>query len=661
MKHALDRPSRLRYTAILLGISFAIVLAALASLRRALEANLGPLEGVSMSADGTLAAEPPLRVVIVDSREPDGGAAVSPVEELETWKRLTALPNLQCTVSGPRHLPKDPAQADVVIVPWGQTLQPADFEALLDYLESGGGVVLGGPMAPSPATEAARPRGETGPGNAPSSSERQPGTRRLEYSSILRDLFVGAGRPGQAGSPSHPPSHDRSYETGTNAPGHAGEPARRPALGARNLRIAPVAGDLLEFLLPAGYRLEVPQAVVSRGRATCRRPLAEGVRDAPTGRWHGRCIMGAVEREKGRAIWLGFPLSQVFGAPDSTARLQTMVAGLLRWTGGRPVLTLNPWPGAQRDRVSVAVAADDPEGIVCLDTMFREGRVRPTWFVPMAGIRGDPRLVEALAASGEVALLAPANLLEAGVTERRRFLVDAAAALKPRVGTAPPGVLVRSSDRPAEALFDLAMAGFDYLFSPRRTSSFHPARIEVRGRQITLLPAPLIDLGRPIETPGDLGLTAVERLERALPARTGGPLSIVLLRSGGACEPAAREQLEALVNELTDAARYAVAPLGTMVSRWTRVQAVRVRCQALRENRLHLRVSGAESDVPGLDMHLFMAHTAGLGTVDTHQLKPSRLAWEAAGPSRFLLATDVDAGGRTEDFFIERRPARQEN
>ncbi len=624
-----DMPTRRWYALLLVVIGTGILVAALSSLRRATEANLGLLEGVVFSDTGEGRAVP-VRVLVLDTGTRDRGGPVSAPAELGAWIRFLDRAGFMWDRVGLDALPRAPDQADVLVVPWGQWL-PSDFLVRLgEYLRAGGGLVVSGPRE-------SRLAGGEGP---------EAGSRAIQ------ELETGAevGR--------HPPHLSAWLSLLFD-----GEPGRTPRAdlasppGSPRARMAvrAVAGDLLEFVIPPGRAVRVPRVVVERsGSAACARPLAVAVPDRLEGAGREVCVVAAKECDRGRAIWMGFPLTLAIGPRDLARHLEELVEILVRWAAGRPVARVAPWPGSPGGRVGVGVLVDDLAGAETVAEMLASRGMQATWFLPDTLLLGDTDGLVRPWSVGEVGWWISSRVADLPRPVRRSHLVEVGATLRLQGGGAPVGALGTFEQREQEVLKDLVWAGFDHFVPLRRSSVLAPSLVWNRGMAIVKFPGTVLDLGRPPASRWEFERTMVARFRHSWPGDGGEPVGIVCVRSHVVSDPTERTQLADLFDSLMADGRHQVASVGQLAVAWRQAAAVDVRCEGLRPDRLLVQVSGRGEPLQEVRVHFYMAHTRLPGAVDTHQLRPPPWRLEHEGAYSFVLAVDLPEPERIRSFFIQR-------
>lgn len=307
------------YGVLLFLMAGAILGAAIATLNRASDVLVGPLEGVQVDMRGHLTAPAPLRVMmVIPSPGPDRGA-FNPADELLIWRRTMATLPLSVTETSLSDLPQSPDQAEVLLLPAHTALTSTHLTQLSSYLLAGGGILGGPALSPllEPLWQPAPP--EALDGSLPAGA--LPATNTPTASPALR--LVPSGPPWLAVPLLTPrPLRVNQQALEASAGAHVVRFTRSPAVVWHRERVDTTDGS---------------PSPASPGPFTAALVLASAQElfsaSPPT-----------TAANAGRLAWMDFPLSQVYGNPSSTTILQPMLQRLIPWLAGRPLAFPLPTP-----------------------------------------------------------------------------------------------------------------------------------------------------------------------------------------------------------------------------------------------------------------------------------------------------------------------------
>lgn len=609
------------YGFILLVLASLLLTGAVASYSYASRFLLGPLEGVPLDATGRTIApqKPPVLLVPLTPRMVQQHPALQ--DENLAWRQLLQALGHRVAEAGPDWLPTAPTQFPVLLLPWGSVLSLEQSERLEQFLIAGGGVLLAGPALPEERLR------------------RVVGIHPLQNLGSLTPLhFFARVRASQnlLGRVLTP------LPLRLNGEGLQSPRGDRPFLAATDQPLV-----VLEPEEGKSPELE-PATLLHRQR------------------------YGA-----GRVVWLGAPLSQLYGAPGQQRLLTPWLEELLPWLAGQPVVRLASTPGPAQQSVAMILEAATLHHLLPILERLELHRLPATLFLPVERLEEPeqdrlrqrlPTLTQlelGVLGSSKLSALAPA--VQRGQLLTRRFRLEQLSTL-PVVGFGMP------DSGPSVQPAALLESGYRYML---KGSALKAGR---EGRPSRWMPPPLPGAEQPLvrlpathagEAPASSGFwqlpsphlnftalrlerepTLLEQWRQALPPREHEQLALLRLDVSLGQSPEHLHELEELFEVLAHDSRYRVQRLSTTLDERESLEGIEVLLQPVGPRRLHLRLVGGAQRVAQLRLHVQLPPHTQLVKTETHQPLASAIRHYTLGDEAVVLEIESLAAGETVDYFL---------
>lgn len=622
-----SRLKPLLYDLTLAVVGLTLLFAALSAYSYAVTAMLGPLEGVQLDAKGDLPPLAPLKVRLIHaplSVAQPLNPPMDPAQERLIWHRILQRLPVTVTETGLEWLPSDKSEADVVILPWGSLAQPFDDKTLQSYLASGGGVLAAGP-----ATENARELARLAtffnvtPENMPSNQK---------VSEPLSTLAGPAPQTWQLQPGAHPWGY-RLLPTG--------EPLY---VNHQALRLPCRVPDAQQAL-----RLTAPWTAETSGQTG---PGAGSPQQPPP----GLPFLALQQKQRARTAWLASPLTQVYGLPTDTTPLAPLLPPLLQWLASRPLLLPTGLPPEPAVQVALAAEAPQLRGVARLHTLTEKLELPVTWFASptlahesavMAGLRDR----DTLSLLGQAGLLVFSRTDRAGsLRHQLQRLMDPGDTGPARMPAPNTGYLPPIHENNAQVRTAVQEAGFLFMLQPTVGPAsplpYRPATNADGPWQVTRSP-----------------LVTAEQLETLL--KPGGTprltrFQAVVLRPELLEDPKGQPTpelagLEKVLLRLRASPEIRLESLSQAMMRRNTLEDLDIRVEALRLNRLHLRLSSGPTVLDRADLQLLLPPGVRVTEVINHDLRTPSIAWTEAEGLLKLTITPLDSH-RVLDYFVGLAP-----
>ncbi|MFM7199895.1 MAG: hypothetical protein ACKO6N_03820 [Myxococcota bacterium] len=613
------------YGFILVLLASLLLTGAVASYSYASRFLLGPLEGVPLDATGRTISpqKPPVLLVPLAPQWVQQHPALQ--DENLAWRQLLQALGHPIAEAGPDWLPPAPSQFPVLLLPWGTVLSLEQSERLEQFLLAGGGVLLAGPALPEERLR------------------RVVGIHPLQnLDALTHQHFFARVRASQ------------------NLLGRVlmPLPLRINGEGLQNPR-----GDTA-FLAATDQPLVVLES--EEGKSPDLEPAT---------------LLHRQRYGAGRLVWLGAPLSQLYGSPGQQRLLTPWLEELLPWLAGQPVVRISSTPGPAQQSVAMILEAATLHHLLPILERLELHRLPATLFLPVERLEEPeqdrlrqrlPTLTQlelGVLGSPKLSVLAPA--MQRGQLLTRRFRLEQLSAM-PVVGFLMP------DSGPPVQLEALLESGYRYRlkgFTSKAGREGHPSRWmppPLPGAEQPLVRLPVLHARENPASPSPaeglwqlpsphLNFTAL-RLEReptlleqwrqALPPREHEQLALLRLDVSLGQSPERLHELEELFEVLAHDSRYRVQRLSTALDERESLEGIEVLLQPVGKRRLHLRLVGGAQRVSQLRLHVQLPSRTQLLKTETHQPLASAIRHYTLGDETVVLEIESLAAGETVDYFL---------